>query len=159
MEALERKLNEKKLLSLNFMKNNLNLKINNNNNYFNTNFDNDSPSNKILSLKILTFGHNCNFPGENLEEEFDLDSNNEKLKNIEANKKMIEEKNVNRINKSLKVKQQEEIEKKKKAEIVVNLVDNKGKLLNKKIAIVNKQEEKSKESNITDLKAMSKRYE
>lgn len=44
----------------------------------------DSPSNKILNMKILTFGQNCNFPGENLNEfDDDYDDNNY----IEDNKK------------------------------------------------------------------------
>lgn len=170
MDALEKKLNSKKLLSLKFFKNNFNLEANNIN--FNTNFDNDSPSNKILSLKILTFGHNCNFPGETPEEEFDEEQ-------TENSHGLLLDGNANKNNKSVSNKKQEELEKKKKAEVVTNLADNKGKLLNKKIVILNKKDEGQKggklrknkftlETNsdkdskkylITDLKSLVKHFE
>jgi len=133
MEALDRKVNAKKLLSVNYFKNKFNLEANGSNNLnFNNNFENDSPSNKIISLKILTFGHNCNFPGGNPDEEL-----YEEI--IENNL------NVDKYNKSIKNKKQEELDKKQRAEVASDSAVNNAKLLNKKIVIKNKNNEGLKE--------------
>jgi len=139
MEALEKKLNAKKLSTLNFVNNN-NVNSNTNNNInFNSYFDNNSPSNKVLSMKILTFGHNCNFPDGNAEEDFNEDDREYNNKN---NNLYLD----NCLNKSIKSS------KNKKAETTGNLADNTsaGKLLCKKIVIrnVNEQEVKLMSGNL-----------
>ncbi len=71
LEKLDIKHNAKKLLSLNrvnIINNNNNLNKISNDNILSTNFAPDSPSNKVFSMKILTFGNNCNFPNENINE-------------------------------------------------------------------------------------------
>jgi len=131
-QALDKKHNSKKLLSLNA------ININNNINNIikltidpgvNTNFAPDSPSNKVFSMKILTFGQNCNFPNEkieNEEEDDDLGINfkikNEKnhcdkmshLRSIktEFNTDLLSIDNSNKKNKILKIKDVDKMSKK-----------------------------------------------
>jgi len=59
------------------------------------NSDTDSPSNKIFSMKILTFGKNCNFPNGYLEEQsdeddFDKDVDMKKIIEPKNNKNLLE---------------------------------------------------------------------
>ena len=119
LDILDKKLNSKKLLSLNiFNINNNNQEPINNAVNFNINNNTDSPSNKIFSMKILTFGQNCNFPSENIEE-FD----DEEMEDLGINIKNKSEKN--RIKKIMNL----------------NELHNKDlKLINKKIVINSKDE-------------------
>lgn len=74
IEVLDIKQNSKKTLhsNINFLKNKQEMMSGVN---FNTNYNPDSPSNKVMSMKILTFGNNCNFPNDNVIEFNDEDEN------------------------------------------------------------------------------------
>lgn len=97
----------------------------------------------------MTFSNKCNFPDENIEEDFDEDLKNKNFYTENLNR------GINLMNNML-----EENEKRREAKIKGNLADHKeGKLLNKKILTLNKVELNNHKNAALDFKKIVKKYE